>query len=309
MSAVPWLPPRDKRLPAGDLLVFSAVARARGVRAAATALGLARSTVSRQLAELEAQLGRRLITRSTRSFSLTEAGEALLPHCDKLEEVLRGLEQAARAGPEREPVGSLRIATSPVIGDELLPSTVVEYLRAYPRMALEVVSATEFVDLRAGVFDLAVRMGPLEDASDLYATRLGTSRKGLYASPSYLKQRGTPQSPEELSGHDCLVVGTARVPKWEFSTRKGTVTVTISGRLRTTSAQLARAAAAGGLGITRLPSLFVRALVAEKALVPVLESFWVRTTLYAVHASGRPAPPKIDAFVALLKRAIRGDLE
>ena len=287
-----------------DLLVFAAVARAGGVRAGAQALGVPRSTVSRQLAALERALGGKLVARSTRRFALTELGGALLEQCAKLEDVLAGAERVA-AQATREPAGTLRLAASPVVGEELLPDVIAEYARRFPSVRIEVRLAAEFVDLRRSGIDVAIRTGPIEDATDVFATRLGSSPKGHYASREYLARRGTPESPAQLAAHDCIVVGPRANTTWTFRGARDEVTVAIAGVLATDSYRLARSAAAAGVGIARLPSLYAAPLVEAGELVPILERVWQSATLFAVHTAGQPAPIKVRAFVTLVRDALK----
>lgn len=288
--------------------MFAAVARAGGVRRGAEALDLPRSTVSRQLAGLERALGGRLVTRSTRRFALTELGAALLEQCNRLQDVLDSVERVA-ASSASEPTGTLRIATSPIIGEELLPDVIADYLARFPNVRIELRLANEFVDLRRAGFDVAVRTGPLQDASDLFATRLGTSLKGHYASPGYLEARGAPVTPAQLAQHDCIVVATKPHATWSFRDRGGETLVEVTGRLVADSYHLARRACIAGVGIARLPSLYAATHVEEGTLVPVLERFWDRTVLYVVHAAGKPAPPKIRALIDLTRKAMARRLD
>ena len=287
-----------------DMLTFSAVAREGGVRNGALVLGIPRSTVSRQLATLEKALGARLVARSTRRFALTEAGSLLLEQCTRLEQVMKATDEVL-AQAAREPTGTLRVAASPIVGDEFLPQVIVEYLRRYPRVSVEVELSVDFVDLRRGGFDVAVRTGPIQEASDVYATRLGTSLKGLYASRAYLKAHGTPQTPQELETHDCIAVGGPKSTAWGFRFHGEERLVGVHGRLRVDSYRLARAAALAGVGIARIPDVFAKAAVESGDLVPILEKHWPRTVLYAVHTAGQPAPPKIRAFVDVLRSGMK----
>jgi DNA-binding transcriptional LysR family regulator len=295
------------RFAASDLVTFAAVARTGGIRRAAEALAVPRSTVSRQLAALERALGGKLVARSTRRFALTELGAALAEQCARLEDVLDGVERVA-ARSASEPAGTLRIATSPIIGEELLPHVIADYLARFPKVRVDVQLGVGFVDLRRSTIDLAVRTGPLQDASDLFATRLGTSLKGVYASRDYLETHGVPASPAELAEHECILIG-SRDAKWSFRGRGGESYVEVRERLVVDSPALARNACAAGAGIVRLPSLYAAALVERDELVPVLERFWQSTVLYAVHASGQPAPPKIRAFIEIVRAAMAQRLE
>ncbi len=290
------------KLSPDDLLTFAAVVRAGGVRSGALALGMPRSTVSRQLSNLEKILGASLIARSTRRFALTEVGQRLVEQCERLEEVLKATDEVLSHA-AKEPTGTLRVAASPIIGEEFLPSVISEYLRAYPQMNVDVRLSVDFVDLRRAGFDLAVRTGPLQEAGDLFATRLGTSLKGHYASAQYLKRKGTPLTPDELVDHDCITISGSRA--WAFKTGSAEKHVSVRGSFKADSYRLARSAAVEGVGIARLPDVFANPLVRDGSLVPLLEKYWQRAELFAVHAAGQPAPPKIRAFTELLKVSLR----
>jgi DNA-binding transcriptional LysR family regulator len=296
---------RREAISPNEMLVFAAVARAGGIRRASTELGMPRSSVSRQLANLERTLAGRLVTRTSRRFTLTPLGDALVQHCEQLEDLMRSSQKIA-VREAREPSGTLRIAASPVVGEEFLPELIAQYLERFPNVRVNVQLSSEFVDLRRTV-DVAVRTGPIQDASDLYAARLGTSLKGHYASPAYLKKHGVPAAPADLAGHACVLISGAVT--WGFLTRGGEQQIAVSGSLHVDSPRLARSAAVAGAGIVRLPSTYARELVTSKALVPILEKHWPRTTLYAVHTAGHPAPPKIRAFIEMLRAVMSKKLE
>jgi DNA-binding transcriptional LysR family regulator len=287
---------------AEDMLVFAAVARAGGVRKGAETLGIPRSTASRHLASLERSVSARLVARSTRRFVLTEIGRTLLEQCTRLEDIMRAT-QGVVARSAAEPQGTLRIATSPIIGEDLLPSVLADYLLRCPEVNVEVAVAVDFVDLRSAGVDIAVRTGPIEDASDLYAARLGNSPKGHYVSPAYAKKHGVPKAPDALAEHACIVIGAQREVTWTFRAHGKRLHQAVTGVLQTDSYRLARSAAAAGIGVARLPYIFAEPLLRTGELVPVLDKFSETMVIYAVHASGTPAPPKIRVFVELLRSA------
>lgn len=296
----------DPRSPApfsispNDLLVFSAVARAGGIRGAASELRMPRSTVSRQLAALERSLGGRLVTRTTRRFALTDMGRSLVEHCARLEEVLRESERVAHRE-LKEPTGLLRVAASPVVGEEILPPIIAELIARHPGLKIQVELAVDFVDLRRSGIDVAIRTGPLEDATDLFALRLGESKKGHYASPGYLQSRAAPERPAELAGHECIVVG-SRTARWSFEGvgRKPSV-VPVKGRLSVDSYRLALELALQGAGIARLPRFCAEPFVRSGQLRSLLEGHAPTATLYAVHALGQPPPPRVRVFLDALR--------
>jgi DNA-binding transcriptional LysR family regulator len=299
--------PRNASKPAlspEDMVIFSVVAREGGIRKGALALRTPRSTVSRRLAELERALGGRLVSRSATRFSLTELGAALLGKCTELEELLRAT-QAVTERTAAEPAGTLTVAASPAVGEDLLPEVIAAFRKRFPLVKLVVDLSSEFVDLSGGACDVAIRTGPLAEKNELYAVRVSTTFRGCYASAKYLAAHGTPSSPSDLSAHECIVSAGSKGPQvWSFRVQGSELHVPVNGQLRVNSLRLARSAAALGAGIARLPGVFAQPLVDEKELIPVLEKFWQRTELFAVHAAGRPAPPKIRAFIELLKEKL-----
>lgn len=284
------------------MLAFAVLARVGGIRGAARQLDLPRSTLSRRLAELEAQVGAPLVVRTSRRFALTEMGVALAARCDKLESLMDESRELVRRS-SSEPSGTLRVAVAPVLGEEILAPVVAELVRKHPRLSIDARLAVDYVDLRRGSVDVALRARALEDASDLYAVRLGRSVSGVYASPAYLKRNGTPRTPADLAHHECILVGTAP-DEWSFRVGTRDVRVRVTGRLRVDSFRIARDAAARGAGIVRVATVFASPLVAEGALVPLLERHWLEVPIFAVHAGPNPPPPRVRAFVELARKAV-----
>jgi len=166
------------------------------------------------------------------------------------------------------------------------------------RLSVDARLSVEYVDLQRGEADIALRASRLEDSSDLFAVRLGTSITGCYASPGYLRAHGTPQTPGDLAAHSCILV--AARTRWQMRDEL----VSVNGRVRVDNFRLARGLAVRGVGIVWVAQGFVKSLVDENRLVPVLERFWSKTPIFAVHASGPQLPPKIRAFIELAKAAV-----
>jgi DNA-binding transcriptional LysR family regulator len=281
-----------------QMLVFAALARTGGVRTAATALGIPRSTVSRRLDQLERAVGAPLIVRTARRFELTPLGQTLADRCAALEALLRESEALLQRATD-EPSGVLRVNAAPVLAEEILADVVAELARRYPRLAVEVRTSVEYVDLRRGGVDIVLRARRLADASDLYATHLGTSVTGCYASPAYVAAHGLPERLEDLAKHDCIVVGGAAT--WTFA---GERDVGVTGRIRVDNFRIARSLAALGVGIVRTAAVFAAPLVAANQLVPVLEPHWWHAPIYAGHAGPNPPSPNVRAFLTLARAAV-----
>lgn len=295
------------RLQPEAMLVFAALSRAGGVRGAARALGTPRSTVSRKLAELEAAVGVRLVLRTARRFALTEVGAQLARRCEDLEGLLRASEDLVRRG-SSEPSGTLSVAVAPVLGEEILPAIVAELLERHPQLSIDARLAVDYVDLRRGAVDVALRAAELDAASDLFAVRLGKSVRGVYASPGYLASHAAPRTPADLDRHDCILVGPERRITWRLRSAGRDVRVPVSGRLRVDSHRVARDAAAKGAGVVNVPTVFAEPLVASGELVPLMEPHWSWVDVFAVHAGPNPPTPRVRAFIDVARVAARAAL-
>jgi DNA-binding transcriptional LysR family regulator len=294
------VPPARPKLDPAAMLVFASLARTGGVRSAATALGVPRSTVSRRLAELERQAGAPLVIRTARRFALTELGTLLAQQSDELLTLMDRAEQAMLRSGE-EPSGLLRVAAAPVLGEDVLPSIVATLLERHPRLRVELHLAIDYVDLRRAGFDVALRAWPIKDATDVYATRIGTSTTGFWVSPAYAAKHGEPKTPKQLESHDCILLGTSTPERWTLPLGGRQRPFKVRSRIRVDSFRLACALAIRGAGVLRTATVAAQPYVKSGDLVPVLESHWVKTPLYVVHAGPNPPSPKVRAFIALAR--------
>ena len=282
-----------------DMRVFAKLAEAGSLSAAARALGMPKQTLSRRLAALEQALGVTLATRSTRRLRLTDAGTAYASRCA---EIVRQADEANLAVADRSqgPIGTLRITADPTFGEAFLPELVAEFVASFPKVSVEAVLTTRRVDLIEEGFDVAFRVGRMDDSS-LVARRLGAARLCYAASPDYLRSRGTPEHPSDLSEHDCI----ALVPqpghsRWPFRGPKGLLLETVSGRVRVNALPMARRAALAGLGIANLPAFACREDLLAGRLVAVLAE-WVPDAgfVHVVYPPSRYLAAKIRRFVDL----------
>lgn len=234
-----------------DVEIFVRVVEHSSFTAAAGRLGLPKSSVSRRVSRLEQRLGVRLLQRTTRSLTLTAAGQL---YYDRVSRIFQELDQidATVAGLAEHPRGPLRI-TAPVTFLAILPELFFEFSVRYPEVRLEVSLEDRFVDLVAEGFDLALRGGKPPDPS-LVGQRILESDMQLLASPSYLGRRTLPSKPEDLADHDCLVQGLRSPATWRFESPMGAESVTIRPRLCSNNVLLLLEAARRGLGIARLPT-------------------------------------------------------
>jgi DNA-binding transcriptional LysR family regulator len=270
---------------------------------AARRLNLSKSVVSRQVAALEADLGVRLLHRTTRSLTLTEAGRAF--H-DKATRILSDVDEAVTSVSrlQQAPRGRLRISAPTNFGIHHLVPAVPQFLDRYPEVELDLVLNDRFVDLVDEGFDVAVRVGRLADSS-LVSRRLAPFRAEVCASPAYLAAHGAPASPDDLAGRACLTYSYLDpVDEWSFATADGKPwPVTVHGRLRVNNADALRVAALHGLGLAYLPTFLVGDDLEAGTLVAVLQDYMPRRqgrAIHAVYPHARHLSPKVRAFVDFL---------
>ncbi|WP_024509580.1 LysR family transcriptional regulator [Bradyrhizobium sp. ARR65] len=285
-----------------DLAAFVAVARTRNFRRAAREQGVSTSSLSQRLRDLEERLGVRLLNRTTRSVAVTEAGEMLLARVGPaMTEVNEALERVR--GLREGPSGRLRINAPPPAVDLVLAPMVGSFLRAYPKIDLEIVAESTFVDIVDAGFDAGVRYGE-HLAQDMIAVALGPpQRYAVVASPQYVAQHGTPTEPNDLLDHPAIRTrfGSGTMLDWEFERAGRIVKVSPPARLTAVYQPLALRAAIDGVGFWMTFEGWVREAVKSGALVSVLEEWcppFPGPFLY--YPSRRQPPPALAAFVAFV---------
>jgi DNA-binding transcriptional LysR family regulator len=285
-----------------DIDAFVAVARTRNFRRAAIEQGVAVSSLSQRLRDMEERLGVRLMNRTTRSVALTEAGESLLARVGPaMADVGNALDHVR--GLRGVPSGRLRINAPPPAIDLVLAPMVAPFLQAYPQIALEIVSDSGFVDIVATGFDAGVRYGE-HLAQDMIAVSLGPEeRYAVVASPQYVARHGRPKHPKDLLDHACIRIrySSGLLPDWEFEKAGHVVKVAPRGNLIVTYPGLALRAAHDGLGFWAASEGYVRKAVKTGALVSVLDDWcppFPGPFLY--YPSRRQPPPALAAFVAFV---------
>lgn len=252
--------------------VFAVVAEAGSLAGAAKRLRLSPAAVTRAIAALEDHLGVRLLNRTTRSLSLTEAGSRFL---DSTRRLLSDLEEAEKTavGVTATPSGHLTLTASVALGRAHLAALVLDFLRAQPRVTASLLLLDRVVNLVEEGIDVAVRIAHLPD-STLVVRRVGTVRRVLVASPAYLAERGTPEKPDDLKGHDVIAfIGLLPGREWRFVDDGRDVSVALTPRMEVNDAAAAISSAERGNGITIALSYMVAGAVAEGRLVPVLDRY------------------------------------
>jgi DNA-binding transcriptional LysR family regulator len=284
-----------------DMRLFAALARATSFTRAARDLEMPKQTLSRRIGELEQAIGTQLVLRTTRTMQLTAAGERYATRCAEL---VRLAEHANRAlGDERaQPRGTLRITADPLLGEAFLPSTLNAFAIRWPDVTLEVLLTQRRVDLIEEGFDIAFRIGHVDDAA-LRGRALGPARIRFCASPSYVRRRGRPKTPRELHDHDCIVVrADLGAAMWPFrGERGGTQSLQVNGRYRCNSHVLAYEAALSGLGIGVFPEFACAKDLERRRLTAVLDDWRIDVgQVWLVHPVQRFANVTVKRFVELV---------
>ncbi|MER9328677.1 LysR family transcriptional regulator [Mesorhizobium sp. M0488] len=282
-----------------EMAAFAAIAEAHSFTRAAVLVGRDATVLSRRLRSLEDRLGVRLLSRTTRSVSLTEAGAEFLLRVRAILTAVDEAEAAASAHAGGTPRGLLRLALPGTFGRMWIGPLLPEFLAAFPEIRIEAEFSNRFADLVAENFDVAVRLGALED-SRLVARKVATRRRLLCAAPSYLARRGRPQTPQALLDHDCLgFTGFQTFPAWEMTDRRGRhARVEVSGPLVADDAEVLVEAAVRGVGLMMSTDWLVGRELADGRLVQVLEDWTLADegAVYIVMPSAKGQAAKTRAF-------------
>lgn len=291
-----------------SMTVLVAAVEAGSLSAASRKLAMPLATVSRKVSELEAHLKTRLLTRTSRRLALTDAGRLYVESAKRILDEIGEAERAA-SGEYRVPRGGLTITAPIVFGRLHVLPVVIEFLRAYPEIAIRLVQADRVVNLLEEHVDLAIRIGELPDSS-LVATKIGAIRRVVCGSPAYFAERGAPQTPGELEAHDCITfLGLVSPEVWRFRDGKSDVAIPVRTRLEVNTAEAAIDAAIAGVGITRVLSYQAADARRSGRLAIVLEEFepspWPVSLIYPGQGL---LPLKLRAFLDFAAPRIKARL-
>lgn len=291
-----------------SIAAFVSVAEHGSFAAAGQALGRNPTVVSRRVLALEARLGVRLFTRSTRRVTLTEAGAAYFARVRPLLRELGAADREASAFASGSPRGRLRLAAPSTFGRMWLTPLLPEFLARYPDVTLDVSFCNRFVDLIGEGFDVAVRLGVLPD-SRLVARKVAQRRRLICAAPGYLARYGEPAAPESLADHACFIFSGFTTPQdWQFRQADGNVrSVHVDGPIVSDDAEALVAAAVAGLGIVMATDWLVGRELADGRLVPLLSDWTVADegAIYVVMPSAGGVPTKTRAFADFISEQLR----
>ena len=287
--------------------VFSTVVESGSFAQAAEQLNLSATATSRYVAELEKHLGAQLLQRSTRRLNLTDIGSQYLERCRL---ILADIEEAEMhaASAESLPRGQLRLSLPHSFGLLYVAPLIPEFCTRYPEMQVELNFSDRTVDLVEEGVDLAVRITS-DIKTSLIARRLAPVKLYCCASPRYLAERGTPQTPEDLRHYDCITYSYAPSGNhWQFKQSEKQWDIPVKSRLKSNSGDMSRLAALNGLGIALLPSFLICNELRSKTLIPVLEDFAQPDAyLYAAYLPGARRAMRIRAMVDFLQDKLGQD--
>lgn len=284
-----------------------AVARHGGFRAAARDLNMSSSALSHAIAGLEARIGVRLFNRTTRSVALTAAGEQFLA---EVAPALSAIDQAIeRIGEQRaEPSGTLRLNMALGAARLLLEPLVLEYLRRYPLMQVEIVTEGALVDIVGQGFDAGIRLAEVVPPDMIAVPIIPTIRPAIVGSPAYLAAHGTPKTPHDLKRHECIRarMASGRIYHWEFERHGEAFAVDVPGALTLDDSDLMLKAVLAGTGLAYLHAQQVAAELADGRLVQVLDEWTPPYGGLSLYFPGRRhVPAKLRAFIELIREKHR----
>ncbi|MBN7770013.1 LysR family transcriptional regulator [Marinobacter daepoensis] len=270
---------------------------------AARRLGVSTAQVSRQVSALESRLATKLLYRTTRRVSVTEAGQVYYQQC---RQILDALEEAERSMTDRQgvPRGRLRLTAPVTYGETTIAPLVNDFVSQFPELEVEMRLTNQKLDLVADGYDLAIRLGKLEDSS-MIARRLASRSLYVCASPAYLSAHGTPHALSELDHHNCLL---GNLDYWRFQDNGKPRNIRVKGSLRCDSGRVLMDAALKGIGIVQLPDYYVQPALDSGDLIPLLAHYREDDDgIWAVYPHNRHLSPKVrlllDFFSASLGRS------
>ncbi len=277
--------------------VIVAVTETGSFSAASRRLGTPVATVSRKVADLEARLNAELFQRSSRRMTLTDAGRDYVDACRRIMEQVDDAERQV-SGEYRSPKGGLAVTTPWGLGHTHLLPLAVEFLDAFPDIALRLLLTDRVIDTVDEGIDVAIRIGSLPESS-MIATRIGAIRVVVCASPAYLEAKGRPQTLDQLRDHDCIAINpVASANAWRFRKGKRDCVIPIQSRLCVNTSEAAVIAAVAGAGLTRVMSYKMDAAKRAGTLELVLEAFEPEPLpVHVVYSPRKPVPIKLRAFL------------
>jgi DNA-binding transcriptional LysR family regulator len=286
---------------AAEMTAFVTAVENGGFSAAARALGLTPSALSKLVTRLEDRLGARLLQRTTRRLQLTPEGDAFFT---RARHILAAIDEAEAEVTEANasPRGTLRLHCGSAFGMHQLAPAIPRFIARHPDVGMDITISDQPLDAMEERIDLAIRIGPLDESS-MVARRICNLQRVICAAPSYLARCGTPQTPDDLQKHNCLwITSLPALRRWPFDTEEGIRVVNVGGNVAANTAETVLQLAIAGVGITRLTDVIVGDAIGRGELVPILAD-WHHAEpvpLFATYPSGRHLSPKVKAMVDFL---------
>jgi DNA-binding transcriptional LysR family regulator len=281
--------------------VFAQVVDAKSFSAAADKLGMSKSLASRHVSALERSLSVKLLNRSTRRLSLTEAGALFYEHCARIVQEAELAEQRLTRT-QSEPAGLVKVTAVPAFAVRHVLPALAEFYQRYPKIQVKLFCSNRALDLGDEGFDLGIRVS-FNPPPNLVARKLAANRSVLCASPAYLKRHGTPRRIEDLRKHECVLFP-ALAPKgvWTLRRDRRKYSVQVAGAFETDEMDVVRAAVAAGLGISILPVYMAGDALRQGQLVPLLRQFQVvpESAIYLVYLPNRTLSSRVRALIDFL---------
>ena len=275
---------------------FVQVVHAGGFSAAAERLHVSKSLLSKNISRLERHLGTQLLVRTTRRINPTDAGLMFFQKCERLFNDLEEAEQSLLSL-DVEPRGHLRVVCTDVLGEQYVARAAAEMCALHPNLKVDVHVTMRVVDLVSEGYDLAIRYGELNDSS-LKARKVYELPHVVCASPRYLAKHGTPTSIDDLKKHNCLVATFDPCATWHFKVNGHDIAVDLHGNWRSNSGSALITAAIEGVGICRLPLLYVRDFIKSAQLMPLFEELRSDPLpVWMVYPNVRYPPAKLRQFI------------
>lgn len=286
-----------------EMAIFAHVVEAGSFTGAAKNLGLPKSTVSRKITQLEERLGVRLIQRTTRSLRLTDTGTAYYNHCAR---ILSEIEEANIAVTQMQstPTGTLRITAPVLFGSTILAGLLAEFSEMHPQLTIDMVLSDSRLDLVQEGFDIAFRVGQLEDSS-LIGRYLGDVRAILCASPDYLKRSGSPKAPDELPSH--TLVSSMQWIQWHLiGPNQQELNLAIKPRIQVNDFASIYSLVLAGAGIAPVPMMLAASALRSGNLVHVLDDWsFDAAPIHALYPSNRHLSAKVRSFIDFILESVR----
>lgn len=292
-----------------DMQTFVRIVETGSISSAAEELGIAKSAVSRRLAELEKRLSMTLIHRTTRSSEMTEHGQVYYSRSSELIKEISKLNSFS-ADPPDLLHGTLKLSVPVSFGQSQLVPVIGLFSKLHPQLILDVDLSNNQVDLIEGGFDLALRIGEKLKDSSIKARKIAQFNHKICASANYLKQYGIPKTPNDLKHHKLLKLSLNNTNSWNFFDKEGKRhIVNTPSKMASNNIELITAMAISGHGIARIPSFAVSEYIASAALVSMLEDYTSDDTyIYALYPQTRYLPQRVRLFIDFLAKRFEGDL-